>query len=425
MLTGEPPFTGSTAQAVVARVLTETPPPVLPQRHTIPRHVEAAVLTALEKLPADRFATAAQFVEALQDKSHATTAQTPGAAAPAGARRRRRRSAGDLALAPAVAVLAVDRRGHMGLAPPGSRAAADPVQPPAPAERGATATVAPVGGRVAFSPDGRAGRLPGPGEGSERLCSRRFDQPAGTPIAGTEGAMSPFFSPDGRQVGFIKSGTSVLVASLDGAPTVTLTDKANSTSGDWGDDNYVYFEVDSGIARMRPTGGTLERIVTMSAGQVGTEWPNVLPNAAGVVFRVRHSGQGPGDFEIAVAKLPHGPVHTLTRGVYARYVRTGTRWSSRRTASSSPSRSIRRSSSSPGPRSRCSRASGPGRWLQRGPGGIPHGHPDLHQRRHPHVEARGERVPGRRGRAARSGVGSAGRGRQHRLSPTARRSPPP
>src|SRR6186997_126099 len=65
MLTGEPPFTGNTAQAVVARVLTENPRPLTTQRHTIPRNVESAVLTALEKLPADRFATAAEFAEAL------------------------------------------------------------------------------------------------------------------------------------------------------------------------------------------------------------------------------------------------------------------------------------------------------------------------------------------------------------------------
>src|SRR6185437_12229211 len=72
LLTGDPPFTGSTAQAVVARVVTETPRPMLPQRHTIPPHVEAAVLTALEKLPADRFATAAQFAEALARPGAAT-----------------------------------------------------------------------------------------------------------------------------------------------------------------------------------------------------------------------------------------------------------------------------------------------------------------------------------------------------------------
>src|SRR3954471_439705 len=73
MLTGEPPFTGATAQAVVARVVTESPRPLLSQRHTIPRNVEATVLTALEKLPADRFATAAEFAEALRDKGYSTT----------------------------------------------------------------------------------------------------------------------------------------------------------------------------------------------------------------------------------------------------------------------------------------------------------------------------------------------------------------
>ncbi|HEY6948075.1 MAG TPA: serine/threonine-protein kinase, partial [Gemmatimonadales bacterium] len=77
MLTAEPPFTGATAQAVVARVVTESPRPLIPQRHTIPPHVEAAVLTALEKLPADRFATAADFAEALKNTSYTSTAPMP------------------------------------------------------------------------------------------------------------------------------------------------------------------------------------------------------------------------------------------------------------------------------------------------------------------------------------------------------------
>ncbi|MGH7514480.1 MAG: serine/threonine-protein kinase, partial [Gemmatimonadales bacterium] len=76
MLTGDPPFTGSTAQAVVARVLTEAPRPILPQRHTIPPEVEAAVLTALEKLPADRFGTAAEFAEALAGRGTGGVART-------------------------------------------------------------------------------------------------------------------------------------------------------------------------------------------------------------------------------------------------------------------------------------------------------------------------------------------------------------
>ena len=65
MLVGEPPFTGPTAQAIVAKVMTAEPAGLTAQRRSIPAAVEAAVLTALEKLPADRFATAAEFAAAL------------------------------------------------------------------------------------------------------------------------------------------------------------------------------------------------------------------------------------------------------------------------------------------------------------------------------------------------------------------------
>jgi Tol biopolymer transport system component/tRNA A-37 threonylcarbamoyl transferase component Bud32 len=65
MLVGDAPFTGSTAQAIVAKVLTERPAPIIARRDRVPEHVEEAVLTALEKLPADRFASAAEFVNAI------------------------------------------------------------------------------------------------------------------------------------------------------------------------------------------------------------------------------------------------------------------------------------------------------------------------------------------------------------------------
>ncbi|MFN7455883.1 MAG: serine/threonine-protein kinase, partial [Gemmatimonas sp.] len=60
MLVGEPPFTGPSIQAIVARLLAEEPRPLVAQRKAVPAHVEAAVLQALEKLPADRFASAAE-----------------------------------------------------------------------------------------------------------------------------------------------------------------------------------------------------------------------------------------------------------------------------------------------------------------------------------------------------------------------------
>jgi hypothetical protein len=66
MLAGDPPFTGSTAQAIVAKVMTERPTALATVRDTVPEEVEDAVLIALAKLPADRFASAAQFASALQ-----------------------------------------------------------------------------------------------------------------------------------------------------------------------------------------------------------------------------------------------------------------------------------------------------------------------------------------------------------------------
>ena len=69
MLTGDPPFTGSTAQAIIAKVMTEKPASLQKQRERVPDEVEDAVLIALEKLPADRFATAAEFAEALHARA--------------------------------------------------------------------------------------------------------------------------------------------------------------------------------------------------------------------------------------------------------------------------------------------------------------------------------------------------------------------
>src|SRR4051812_13189589 len=82
MLTGEPPFTGPTAQAIVARMMTEQPRSLTIQRHTIPPHVEAAVSRALEKLPADRFASAAEFSTALERGTGNEERGTPTRATP-------------------------------------------------------------------------------------------------------------------------------------------------------------------------------------------------------------------------------------------------------------------------------------------------------------------------------------------------------
>jgi len=66
MLAGEPPYTGPTAQAIMARRLTDPVPPLRTVRETVPESVEQAIGKALAKVPADRFPTATQFAEALE-----------------------------------------------------------------------------------------------------------------------------------------------------------------------------------------------------------------------------------------------------------------------------------------------------------------------------------------------------------------------
>jgi len=81
MLAGDPPFTGSSVQAIVAKVLAERPTPLHTMRDTVPLGVESAIFTALAKLPADRFATAEKFAEALTRTDVATPAPSQGVGA--------------------------------------------------------------------------------------------------------------------------------------------------------------------------------------------------------------------------------------------------------------------------------------------------------------------------------------------------------
>src|SRR5689334_5967952 len=77
MLAGEPPYTGPTAQAILARSLTEKPRPLRQTRETVPEAVESAVQKALAKTPADRFATIGELGRALSATSAATLPGTP------------------------------------------------------------------------------------------------------------------------------------------------------------------------------------------------------------------------------------------------------------------------------------------------------------------------------------------------------------
>ena len=88
MLSGEPPFTGATAQVIIARHMVDQPRSLRVVRSTVPDHVEEAIRTALAKVPADRYPTAERFVTALRGDGQTSAVRRSRVA------RRRRWSAG-------------------------------------------------------------------------------------------------------------------------------------------------------------------------------------------------------------------------------------------------------------------------------------------------------------------------------------------
>ncbi len=320
MLCGEPPFGGPTAQAVFAKVLTETPRPLIPKRHTIPPHVDAAVLTALEKLPADRFATAAEFATALQDGTMAgrhdgkTVARRAAASPP-------RRLAAWLPWAVAVLTIAASVWSRWS-------------RPALPVTRLALALpedqrLAPLntGLRLAISHDGRRIVYPGPGEGGIQLWLRDLSQLTATPIPGTTGASSPFFSPDDSRLGYFgRNGFELRVQSLDGGVPLTLVPSGNTSGGGvWGSDGYIYFDTIDGLSRIPESGGTRTVAAPLDSAKqdVGHAYPDITPNGRGLIYRLRRAGEDPRSYRLVVTDLRTGVQKELIQGLVGRYVAPG------------------------------------------------------------------------------------------------------
>jgi serine/threonine-protein kinase len=322
MLTAEPPFVGATAQAIIARVMTEEPRSLTLQRRTIPPHVEAAVRTALQKLPADRFASAAEFAAALGDRGYAP--QTTQAVAVAGvlpASTRSRALVGALAVAVAMfAVLAA--WGWLRPAPPQPVRRFSMGLPPDQAMRQGV-----LGVNLAFSPDGRRMVYVGPGEGGDQLWLRERDRLDATPLTGTVGAHSPYFSPDGERIAFSWTlDVQLKVVPVTGGPPITLASPGIGSGGGgaWGPDGWIYFDSPGGLSRIQADGGTPELLIPLDsiAGEVGHAWPEALPNGHGLVYRSRRN-LNPADFDLVAFDFRTRERHILTKGLLARYVAPG------------------------------------------------------------------------------------------------------
>ena len=314
MLTGEPPFTGATVAAVVAKVLATEPAPPTATRKTVPGHVEAAVLKALAKLPADRWGSAAEFV------AGTTNAQTnmPRSARPsvrAGNTLQRDRI-GILAGIGGLAALVV-AGGMLWQARWGgpSEAVIRHIEsyPLFQTDRWER--------RFALSPDGRQfAFVTAAGTGSPHIEIRNRDELRSTPVAGTEGAIGVFYSPDGSQIGFVVDRPLTVKTVRPGGAIATVAPVRAGISGGigatWGSDGWIYL-ADMGtriVHRYRPDGSAREALTAVDT--LNGEWwhgqPEPLPNGKGVLFTIRMRNFA---YRIAVLDLASGAHRVLAPGV--------------------------------------------------------------------------------------------------------------
>jgi serine/threonine-protein kinase len=298
MLTGDPPFLGSTAQAIVAKVLTEKPAPVRRLRERVPEVVESAVLVALEKLPADRFATAAEFAQALHAGPAGLRATTPvhrGRVAPLRSRIARPVALGAvLAAVGAGAFVAGRSRAPQVTASSTGPMRLDIVLPDsAPMEFIGEATIGVGQTALALSRSGRTLVYVGGGAGRPRLYVRDIDRFEARPLAGTEGAFAPFFSPDGAWIGFFAASRLMKVA-VTGGPVTTLADAVFPNSGVWTVAGDILFVVEQGgkVLRVSSNGGRAEPLPMESVGNAC--WKNLalLPGDRWLVCTNYQTGQG-------------------------------------------------------------------------------------------------------------------------------------
>jgi serine/threonine-protein kinase len=161
---------------------------------------------------------------------------------------------------------------------------------------------------LAISPDGT--RVVFIGCGDVDVCQLYFREPSeidARPLPGTEGASGPFFSPDGRWLGFGAQGKLKKI-DLERDTVVTLADAESLRGASWGDDGTIVFATGgSGLSRVSAEGGDVEEVTKLEPGEENHRWPQILPGGRAVLFEVLSGAVD----DVVVVDLQNGTKSTL------------------------------------------------------------------------------------------------------------------
>ena len=278
MLTGRRAFDGKSQASVIAAILNLDPPPALSVQPMTPPALDRVVRIAMAKDPDDRFQTAHDLK--LQLDWIAEGGSQAGVAAPvAGRRKLRERLLWALA---SVALLALGVTSTLLL-----------TRAPQNAERLQVALLAPEDYSFdafdfALSPDGKQVAFVAMKPGAKpQLWVRRLDSASAQPLAGTEGATEPFWSPDGRDLGFFAEGKLKRIEA-SGGPVQSLASAVTPRGGAWSSEGVIVFAPSptDPLYRVPATGGEATHFTKLDAARSETShrWPQFLPDGKHFLF---------------------------------------------------------------------------------------------------------------------------------------------
>jgi eukaryotic-like serine/threonine-protein kinase len=262
MLTGEPPHTGSTAQAIIARVLTETPRSIRTTRPMVSDAIEATVARALAKIPADRFATAKDFGDALGGRWSGPTPSTFTAATTAPSSGRQRMLVG---MVSALLVLLAAGAWYTW------RERTDAVaQLPAPVVRFTFPTPDRESLQLAVAPDGHAVVFIASQSRGRVLMMRQLGSLALDTLRGTDNAFGPSWSPNSQDIAVLSDGKLKRVHLADRSVRV-LADVpggvGGTTSTTWLSDSTIVISASGTLYSVPASGGAPTAISVTPEGR--------------------------------------------------------------------------------------------------------------------------------------------------------------
>jgi serine/threonine-protein kinase len=279
MLTGRRAFPGKSQISVVSAILERDPEPISTLQPMTPPALERAVKRCLAKDPDDRWQSVRDLEWELRGIAEGGSQAT---LAPAAARGIRARSKGALLWG----LLALLLAALTGLAVWNLKPT-----PPQPVSR--TVISLPPGQRlavpdqpaVALSPDGTKLAYVAIQGSAQQIYLRAMDSLGATPVAGTEGAISAFFSPDSQSLAFFAEGTLKKV-SLSGGGAQTLADAKLPRGASWGDQGMILFAPTafSGLRQVSEAGGAPQPLAQFETGDVAHTWPEFLPGDKAALF---------------------------------------------------------------------------------------------------------------------------------------------